>query len=112
MTLREGHQRPERKLSPVELKVQLHGLNLSVELFTYNPPYSLSHKTLNVRENLCLWKSDVEWSRQDQTQLDSTSASSPSIFFGAFGVVDYMGNYFWDLALFLFEKKAKKKSFT
>lgn len=80
MTLREGHQRPERKLSPVKLKVQLHGLNLSVELFTYNPPYSLSHKTLNVRENLCLWKSDVEWSRQDQTQLDSTSASSPSIF--------------------------------
>ena len=32
-----------------------------------------------------------------------------NFYFGAFGVVNYTGNYFWDLALFLFEKKAKKK---
>jgi len=67
--------------------------------------------------NDILQKSNVESSRQDQTQLDSTSESrkivSPSQFlFSVYSVVNYMGSYFWDLALFLFEQKVKQKSFT
>ena len=65
--------------------------------------------------NDVLWQNNVESSRQDQTQLDSTSESRKIVFcsqflFRVYSVVNYTGNYFWDLALFLFEQKVKQKT--
>ena len=59
-------------------------------------------------------KCDVESSRQDQIQLDGAPESRKLfltfnfLFWCLYSVVNFMGNYFWDLALFLFEQKVKR----
>ena len=49
---------------------------------------------------------DILPKSDDQTRLDSASESRKIVFiFGVCGVVNYTGNYFWDLAFVLFEQK-------
>ena len=86
--------------------------NTAIDLFLFQ---LMSNQ--RIKMNDVLWKNKVESSRQDQAQLDSTSESRKIVFcsqflFCVYSVMNYTGNYFWDLALFLFEQKVKEKSFT
>ena len=60
--------------------------------------------------NDILRKSKVESSRQENSVSESKNCALLSFFyFSVFNVVNYTGNYFRDLALFLFEQKVNKK---
>ena len=58
--------------------------------------------------NNILQKSDDESSKEDWTQQPDSASESKKLYsplnfyFGVYSVLNYMGNYFWDLALFLF----------